>query len=100
MAGAVGSLQSNTASSSATPLDPSGPKHSISSEVRDAARRAVAQSQILDFPAISEPPVRHTNKDALRSLVLDPNSGAGSKSNSEWGPALDERLGKLKGAFL
>lgn len=97
VAGAVGSLQSNTASSSATPLDPSGPKHSISSEVRDAARRAVAQSQILDFPAISEPPVRHTNKDALRSLVLDPNSGAGSKSNSEWVPALDERLGETKG---
>ncbi len=97
VAGAVGSLQSNTASSSATPLDPSDLKHSISSEVRDAARRAVAQSQILDFPTISEPPVRHTNKDALRSLVLDPNSGAGSKSNSEWGPALDEHLGETKG---
>ncbi len=97
VAGAVESLQSNTSSSSATPLDPSDLTHSISSEVRDAARRAVAQSQILDFPSISEPPVRHTNKDALRSLVLDPNSGAGSKSNSEWGPALDERLGETDG---
>jgi hypothetical protein len=75
-------------------------KQSISIEVRDTARRDMALSQIQEVPAISEPPVRHTNKDALRSLVLDPNSGAGSKSNSQWSPALDERLGKTKGGPL
>ena len=97
VAGAIESLQSNTSSRSSISLVPSDLKQPISSEVRDAARRAVAQSQILEFPSISEPPVRHTNNDALRSLVLDLSTSAGSNSISEFGPALAERLGKTDG---
>ena len=95
--GAMESLQSNTGSSSTTPLDPSDLKHWISSEVRDGARRAVAQSQIQEAPSSSGPAVRHTNNnDALRSLVVDGSTRTRSSSNtnSESGPALAERLEK------
>lgn len=94
LAGAMEALSPNASSSSSTALDPSDLKHPISSEVRDAARRAVAQSRILELPSISGPAVRHANNDAFRSLVLDPSTRDAASFNSELVPAVAEGFGK------
>ena len=98
VASAMEALPPNTSYSSSTALDPWDLKHPISSEVRDAAHRAVALSQTLDAPSISEPTVRQSNNTgALRSLVLDPCTNTPANTKSELVPASAEYLEKTDG---
>jgi len=98
VASAMEALPPNTSYSSSTALDPSDLKHPISSEVRDAAHRAVALSQTLDAPSLSEPTVRQSNNTgALRSLVLDPGTNTPANTKSELVPASAEYLEKTDG---
>jgi len=56
----------------------------ISSGIREVARRAVAQSQILGTPSVLGTTIRTANNnDAFRSLVLDPRTVALATSDSE-----------------
>ena len=59
----------------------------ISSGIREAARRAVAQSQIVGTPPVLGSTIRTANNnDAFRSLVLEPGTGALATPNSELVP--------------
>ena len=82
-------FQSLPTSRSATASEPSLGSDLISSEVRDAARRAVAQSQLLGTSPVAGASVRPANNnDAFRSLILDPGTGALASLTTDLSPAL------------
>ena len=86
-------FQSLPTSRSATASDPSMGIDLISSEVRDAARRAVAQSQLLGTSQVAGVSVRPANNnDAFRSLILDPGTGALPSLTTDLAPSLGGRL--------
>ena len=86
-------FQSLPTSRSATASDPSMGIDLISSEVRDAARRAVAQSQLLGTSPVAGVSVRPANNnDAFRSLILDPGTGALPSLTTDLAPSLGGRL--------
>ena len=74
--GKTETFQSFPTSQSATVSDPSMGSDSIASGIRETARRAVAQSQILGTPPASVASVRPANNNnAFRSLILEPGTG-------------------------
>ena len=74
--GKTETFQSFPTSQSATVSDPSMGSDSIASGIRETARRAVAQSQILGTPPASVTSVRPANNNhAFRSLILEPGTG-------------------------
>ena len=86
-------FQSLPTSRSATASDPSMGIDLISSEVRDAARRAVAQSQLLGTSQVAVASLRPANNnDAFRSLILDPGTGALPSLTTDLAPSLGGRL--------
>ena len=92
-AGTAETVQSLPTSRSATASDPSMGIDLISSEVRDAARRAVAQSQLLGTSPVAGVSVRPANNnDAFRSLILDPGTGALPSLTTDLTPSLGGRL--------
>ncbi len=74
--GKTETFQSFPTSQSATVSYPSMGSDSIASGIRETARRAVAQSQILGTPPASVTSVRPANNNhAFRSLILEPGTG-------------------------
>jgi hypothetical protein len=91
--GAAAIAQSLPTSQSATVFEPVMSSDPTASGVREAARRAVAQSQILGTPPVSGATVRPTNNnDAFRSLILDPGIETIPSLTTDLAPPFEDRL--------
>ena len=92
-AGTAETVQSLPTSRSATASQPSMGNDPIASEVREAARRAVAESQILGTSQVAVASVRPANNnDAFRSLILDPGIETLPSLTTDLAPPFGERL--------
>ena len=93
VAGTAETVQSLPTSRSATASQPSMGSDPIASEVREAARRAVAESQILGTSQVAVASVRPANNnDAFRSLILDPGIETLPSLTTDLAPPFGERL--------
>jgi len=91
--GTAETAQSLTTSQSATVFEPVMGSDPIASGVRETARRAVSQSQILGTPPVSGATVRPTNNnDAFRSLILDPGIETIPSLTTDLAPPFGDRL--------
>ena len=93
VAGTAETVQSLPTSRSATASQPSMGSDPIASGVREAARRAVAQSQILGASPVAVASVRPANNnDAFRSLILDPGVETLPSLTTDLAPPFGDRL--------
>ena len=93
VAGTAETVQSLPTSRSATASQPSMGSDPIASGVREAARRAVAQSQILGASPVAVASVRPANNnDAFRSLILDPGVETLPSLTTDLAPSFGDRL--------
>jgi hypothetical protein len=93
VAGTAETVQALPTSRSATASQPSMGSDPISSGVREAARRAVAESQILGTSQVAVASVRPANNNnAFRSLILDPGTGALPSLTTDLAPPFGDRL--------
>ena len=91
--GTAETAQSLPTSQSATVFEPVMGSDPIASGVRETARRAVEQSQILGTPPVSGATVRPANNnDAFRSLILDPGEGTFPSLTTDSAPPFGDRL--------
>ena len=92
-AGTAETVQSLPTSRSATASQPSMGNDPIASGVREAARRAVAESQILGTSQVAVASVRPANNnDAFRSLILDPGIETLPSFTMDSAPPFGDRL--------
>jgi len=93
VAGTAETVQSLPTSRSATASQPSMGSDPIASGVREAARRAVAESQILGASPVAVASVRPANNnDAFRSLILDPGVETLPSLTTDLAPSFGDRL--------
>ena len=93
VAGTAKTVQALPTSRSATASQPSIGSDPIASGVREAARRAVAESQILGTSQVAVASVRPANNNnAFRSLILDPGTGALPSLTTDLAPPFGDRL--------
>ena len=91
--GTAETAQSLPTSQSATVFEPVMGSDPIASGVRETARRAVEQSQILGTPPVSGATVRPANNnDAFRSLILDPGEGTFPSLTTDSAPPFGDPL--------